>query len=161
VKSPVEFAVGIARALGGRVNCTVLAQRLEGLGQHLFHPPSVKGWDGGQAWLNAQTLLYRQNLALELCKADGDQLTLYPPRPDPAALARVHGQADGAGAVDFFLALFLQDDVPPASREQLTQYLADARRQRASAYEPDDAAAAHPVRAVCHLILTLPEYQLN
>ena len=39
-------------------------RRLEGLGQNLFHPPSVKGWDGGPAWLNGQTLLFRQNLAL-------------------------------------------------------------------------------------------------
>jgi uncharacterized protein (DUF1800 family) len=161
VKGPVEFAVGIARALGGRVNCNVLAQRLEGLGQNLFHPPSVKGWDGGPAWLNAQTLLYRQNLALELCKADGDQLTLYPPRPDPAALIRTHGQSADAAIVDSLLALFLQNDMPHDSRERLTHYLADARRQRPSAYEPDDAAADHPVRAVCHLVLTLPEFQLN
>jgi uncharacterized protein (DUF1800 family) len=161
VKSPVEFAVGIARALGGRVNVTVLGQRLEGLGQNLFHPPSVKGWDGGPAWLNAQTLLFRQNLALELCEASGDQLTQYTPRPDPAELVKTHGRSDDAGTVDFFLALFLQGDVQAAGRERLVQYLADARRRRPSAYEPDDVAAAHPVRAVCHLVLTLPEFQLN
>src|SRR5262249_1219311 len=58
VKSPVECAVGIVRGLEGRPDAAVLAQRLEGLGQHVFHPPSVKGWDGGPAWLNAQTLLF-------------------------------------------------------------------------------------------------------
>ena len=63
--------------------------------------------------------------------------------------------------VDFFLALFLQADVPSATRERLTQYLADARRRQSAAYELPDVAAAHPVRAVCHLILTLPEFQLT
>jgi uncharacterized protein (DUF1800 family) len=159
VKSPVEFAVGIARGLEG--NPTPLSEfgrRIEGLGQNLFHPPSVKGWDGGPAWLNAQTLLYRQNLALALTSFNDQQLL---PHGDPAVLARNHGRSDDAGTVDFFLALFLQSDVPPATRERLTQYLTEARRQRASAYEPEDAAAAHPVRALCHLVLTLPEYQLD
>lgn len=158
VKSPVEFAIGIVRALGARPNVSALALRLEGLGQHLFHPPSVKGWDGGQVWLNGQTLLFRQNLSLALTSTGDDQLT---PRCDPAALIQHLGRSDDAGIVDFLLTLFLQNDVPPSTRDRLTSYLAQARRQRPSAYEPDDAAAAHPVRAVCHLTLTLPEFQLN
>jgi len=158
VKSPVEFAIGIVRALGARPNVSALAIRLEGLGQHLFHPPSVKGWDGGQVWLNGQTLLFRQNLSLALTSTGDDQLT---PRCDPAAMIQHHGRSDDAGIVDFLLTLFLQGDVPPPTRERLTNYLAEARRQRPAAYEPDDAAAAHPVRAVCHLTLTLPEFQLN
>jgi uncharacterized protein (DUF1800 family) len=159
VKSPVEFAVGIIRGLEGEVSCTGLAQRLEGLGQSLFHPPSVKGWDGGEAWLNAQTLLYRQNLALDLTSAESG--LARPPRPNPAALARKHHRADDAAAVDLFLALFLQNDVPSAARDRLLDYLRSARKPAASAYaslfdEPD-----RPVRAVCHLVLTLPEFQLN
>jgi uncharacterized protein (DUF1800 family) len=157
VKSPVEFAVGVVRALGGRPNLVALAQRLEGLGQHLFHPPSVKGWDGGPAWLNAQTLLFRQNLALALTSTEDNQLA---PRCDPAALVRRHARTD-EDAAEFFLALFLQGDVPAAARERLTTYLRDARRLPPPVYDPDDYAADHPLRAVCHLVLTLPEFQLN
>ncbi|HEY1380191.1 MAG TPA: DUF1800 domain-containing protein [Gemmataceae bacterium] len=159
IKSPVEFAVGIVRGLEARPHpVNALAARLEGLGQHLFHPPSVKGWDGGPAWLNAQTLLFRQNLALALTSTDDPVLRSH---ADPSELARKHGRSDDAGIVDFFLDLFLQADVPAASKDRLTQYLADARRRRPPAYEPEDAAAAHPVRAVCHLVLTLPEFQLS
>jgi uncharacterized protein (DUF1800 family) len=159
VKSPVEFAVGIVRGLEGEVSATGLAQRLEGLGQNLFHPPSVKGWDGAEAWLNAQTLLYRQNLSLDLTSTESN--LIRPPKPDPATLARKHGRSDDAGVVDFFLALFLQSDVPSAARERLLDYLRTARKPAASAYaslfdEPD-----RPMRAVCHLALTLPEFQLN
>jgi uncharacterized protein (DUF1800 family) len=157
VKSPVEFAVGVVRALGARPNHTILAQRLEGLGQHLFHPPSVKGWDGGPAWLNAQTLLFRQNLALALTSDDPQLL----PRCNPAELASKHGRSDDAGVVDFFLAVFLQNDVPAAARDRLLEYLRTVRKPAASAYESIFAEPDRPVRAVCHLVLTLPEFQLN
>lgn len=157
VKSPVEFAVGIVRALGGRPNITVLSQRLEGLGQHLFHPPSVKGWDGGPTWLNAQTLLFRQNLALALTSDDA-QLN---PRCNPAELVAKHGKSDDAAIIDFFLALFLQGDVPAVAREKLLDYLRTVRKPAASAYESIFAEPDRPVRAVCHLVLTLPEFQLN
>jgi hypothetical protein len=36
---------------------------LRQMGQVLFAPPNVKGWDGGRAWINTQTLLARYNLA--------------------------------------------------------------------------------------------------
>ena len=36
------------------------------LGQLLFSPPNVKGWDGGRSWISASSLLYRYNLAAYL-----------------------------------------------------------------------------------------------
>jgi len=33
------------------------------LGQELFNPPSVKGWDGGRTWVSTSTLILRNNLA--------------------------------------------------------------------------------------------------
>ena len=33
------------------------------MGQDLLDPPSVKGWDGGPAWINTATLLARINFA--------------------------------------------------------------------------------------------------
>jgi hypothetical protein len=36
---------------------------LRQLGQTPFAPPSVKGWDGGKAWISTSTLLLRYNLA--------------------------------------------------------------------------------------------------
>jgi uncharacterized protein (DUF1800 family) len=157
VKAPVEFAVGIARGLGAKPQFSALAQRLEGLGQNLFHPPSVKGWDGGPAWLNAQTLLYRQNLALAFTADDGQLI----PRCDPADLIRRHGRTDDAGTVEFFLELFLQNDVPATARERLLDYLRQVRRPAMSGYESIFGEPDRPVRAVCHLVLTLPEFQLN
>ena len=43
-----------------------LAESMDGLGQALFQPPNVKGWDGGKTWLNSATLVARHNLAARL-----------------------------------------------------------------------------------------------
>jgi uncharacterized protein (DUF1800 family) len=158
VKSPVDFAVGVVRALEGNVSMVALAQALEGLGQRLGYPPSVKGWDGGPAWLNGQTLLFRQNLALALTSTEDDR---FKSRTDPARLARKYNEDTGDHPVDFFLKLFLQGDVPGGTRERLVDYLAKVRQQTAPVYWTADQAADHPLRAVCHLVLTLPEFQLD
>lgn len=157
VKSPVEYAVGIVRGLEGRVPMSALAIALEGLGQRLGYPPSVKGWDGGPTWLNGQTLLFRQNLALALTSTLDNA---YSRRCDPAQLLRRHQKSTEDDIVAFLIDLFLQGDVPPETRSRLRDYLRDARTQRAPTYEIDDVATNHPVRALCHLILTLPEFQL-
>lgn len=62
IRSPIEMVVGLLRALEGSTDLQVVADDLERLGQGLFHPPSVKGWDGGRTWINSGTLLGRANL---------------------------------------------------------------------------------------------------
>jgi uncharacterized protein (DUF1800 family) len=157
VKSPVEYAIGIVRGLEGNVPMGPLSRSLEGLGQRLAYPPSVKGWDGGQAWLNGQTLLFRQNLALALTST---QDNTFSRRSDPADLVKRHHRSANDDLVGFFLDLFLQSDVPGETRARLTSYYAQSRSQSVPVYEIDDVATNHPVRALCHLVLTLPEFQL-
>jgi uncharacterized protein (DUF1800 family) len=158
VKSPVDFALGIVHALEGRIGTTALADALDGLGQHVFFPPSVKGWDGGQAWLNGHTLLARQNLALALTSTADLR---FGRRTDPATLARKHNLKSDAETVDFFLRLFLQGDVPDESRQKLLDYAARSRKNSVPAYWTDEDAADQRVRSVCHLVLALPEFQLD
>jgi uncharacterized protein (DUF1800 family) len=158
VKSPVDFALGIVKALEGRIGTTALAAALEQLGQNVFNPPSVKGWDGGQAWLNGQTLLFRQNLALALSSTEDAR---FGTRIDPSALARKHGRKTDEELVDFFLRLFLQGDVPSESRDRLLGYLKKSTTQKRPVFWTAQDAADQRVRALCHLVLTLPEFQLD
>ena len=55
VKSPVELVVGTLRQLdvapGDAMPFAVVAA---GMGQNLFSPPNVKGWPGGEAWINSE-----------------------------------------------------------------------------------------------------------
>jgi uncharacterized protein (DUF1800 family) len=158
IKSPAEFACGIVRGLEATAGALPLAEALEGLGQVVFAPPSVKGWDGGPAWLNAQTLLARNNLALALTSTEDVR---FGSRCDPAAVLARHGAKTDTEAVDFLLGVFLQDDAPPAARAKLLDYLATARTVKYPVYWSSDDVANHRVRAVAHLVLTLPEFQLN
>jgi uncharacterized protein (DUF1800 family) len=158
VKGPVDFAVGIVHGLEGRIGTTALAQSLEELGQNLFYPPSVKGWDGGPAWLNGQTLLSRQNLALAFTSTEDNR---FGRRTDPAALVKKYNLKSDQEVVDFFLKLFLEGDVAPESRSKLLQYMIDSVKHSHPVYWTRDDAADHRVRSLCHLVLTLPEFQLG
>jgi uncharacterized protein (DUF1800 family) len=158
VKSPVEFALGILRGLEGRQGTLALATALDGLGQRLFYPPNVAGWEGGRAWLNAQTLLFRHNLALALTSTQDDR---FGRRSDPAALARQHHRQADAELVDFFLQVFLQGDVAAQTRERLLKYCQETHGQRVPVYWTTADADDQRVRTLCYLVLTLPEFQLD
>jgi uncharacterized protein (DUF1800 family) len=158
IKSPVEFALGIVRCLEGRIGTTALNTTLGQLGQHVFHPASVKGWDGGQTWLNGQTLLFRQNLALALSSTEDLR---FGSRTDPAALVGKYEKTEEDEILDFFLRLFLQDDLPPDSRKRLQNYQQRAHKETLPVYWTETDADNHRIRALCHLVLTLPEFQLD
>ena len=67
IKSPVEWMIQTTKMLEIPLPDTlVLDNALSILGQILFAPPNVKGWDGGRSWISASSLLYRYNLAAYL-----------------------------------------------------------------------------------------------
>src|SRR5262245_32232427 len=43
---------------------------LRSLGEDLFAPPNVKGWPGGDAWINSSTLLARKQFTERLLRVD-------------------------------------------------------------------------------------------
>ncbi|HEY7310897.1 MAG TPA: DUF1800 domain-containing protein [Gemmataceae bacterium] len=158
VKAPVDFLLGIVRGLEGKIGTTALSQALEQLGQNIFSPPSVKGWDGGRNWLNGQTLLFRQNLALALTSTEDAR---FGRRTDPAVLVQKYGKKTDAELVDFFLRLFLQTDVAAESRAHLLDYQQRSHKLPMPVYWTEQDAADHRVRTLCHLVLSLPEFQLD
>ena len=167
IKSPVDFLLGIVRGLEGQrgsklgqrgVGTIELARGLEGLGQRLFYPPSVAGWDGGRAWLNGQTFLLRQNLALALTSTSDSR---FGRRLDPAALLSRHGADTNEAKVDFLLRLFLQGDVPAAARDRLLEYANNPAQETYPVYWTAGDIANHRVRTLCHLVLCMPEFQLD
>lgn len=166
IKPPVDFALGIVRGLqgeqpigeGGGVGAIELARALEGLGQRLFYPPSVAGWEGGRAWLNGQTFLLRQNLALALTSTADPR---FGRRLDPVALVERHRAASAEAKVDLFVRVFLQGDLPAATRRRLLEYAEGAGQDAHPVYWTAADVANHRTRALCHLVLCLPEFQLG
>lgn len=147
IKSPVEFTIGSVLALPGDVPMEPLVALMQGLGQELFAPPNVKGWDGGKAWLNTATLLARDNLIWKLVGDSGNEN-----KTDPASFAKTHAGDDSAKQVGFFVDLFLQDDIGDDTRKKLVDFYKQGG--------PTGAARDHRLRETLHMLLVLPEYQL-
>jgi uncharacterized protein (DUF1800 family) len=149
IKGPVEFVVGLARSLDARIQIQNLTYMMDDLGQALFAPPNVKGWDGGKAWLNSATLLARHNLAWGMI---GGENPSFQELINPATLVKQHGGTNPEQQVAFLLDLFLQGDVTAKARQKLVDFLKQD--------DPKEKAWETRLREIAHTILLMPEYQL-
>ncbi|MGB9691546.1 MAG: DUF1800 domain-containing protein [Candidatus Sumerlaeaceae bacterium] len=64
IKSPTQYVVALTGQLATPLpppRLTALAMRA--MGQELFHPPNVKGWEGGRSWMNTNTVFVRCSFA--------------------------------------------------------------------------------------------------
>jgi len=67
IKSPVDLIVGTLREFRfGTADALPFVVASRQLGQDLFAPPNVKGWPGGETWINSATLLARKQLLARL-----------------------------------------------------------------------------------------------
>jgi len=77
-KSPIEFTIGLLRFMGAKSIPARLPDALRRMGQEPLAPPSVKGWDGGPAWINTNTLLARFNFVNGLLATGAAPLAVDP-----------------------------------------------------------------------------------
>lgn len=151
IKSPVELMVGTLCALGlTEANYAAMDAALQSMGQTLFEPPNVKGWDGGRDWINAGRLMVRYNSVVALV----DQGAV-----DLIAVLERHQLRKADAVVDFLANGFLVTPLGADKRAALIQFLgelpppADWGKQR-------DALNAK-LRALLATLLSGPEYQLS
>ncbi len=141
IKSPVDYALGIVRGLEATVATIPLGRHLAQLGQSLYDPPTIDGWQGGRYWINQFTLLERSNLAAALLSGGKP----YEKKLDPAAIAAKYGhrspEAAGRFIVDLFLQADLADDVDQTVRAGISN-------------GPD------PLCRLVHRLAGLPEFHL-
>jgi uncharacterized protein (DUF1800 family) len=153
IKSPVQWLVQAARETGRQILPPGVVLPLSAqLGQNLFMPPSVKGWDGGTAWINSATLIRRSNTALLLAVAapplpvaaesmDATSWTTVAPRE-----TRVNALALGRRLEKVLLAAPLG----PATRQRFEALLAKS----------DFPCSDETVREATIVLLGCPEYNL-
>ena len=148
VKSPVQFVVGSYQLYGIPQSDIIALGALRRMGQILFYPPNVKGWDGGAAWLNSQTLLTRENFASGLEAKMGQAAWVQQSlrSMDPASVSRA------------LTATILQGDVSAASTAKLTAYLDGAGVSERSNLSTENADER--VRGAAYLTMAMPAYQL-
>lgn len=140
IKSPVEYAVGIVRSLHLRTPGPALADAVSQMGQRLFEPPTVKGWEGHRRWINSATMLVRMNAAAQALQHTDDGKGF-----EAAAFAGRYNLNGRDDIVSFCGALLLDGQAPDALLHQAQQL--------------PDASPGETVRSVLLLLLTSPEYQ--
>jgi uncharacterized protein (DUF1800 family) len=145
VKGPVELSAGLLRALEvprPDVRLLALALACERQGQDLFHPPNVKGWDGGKTWLDSAAVLARGNWCNDVIWGNAG---LGLPPYDPLAWVQRHGIAAGETTAAF-LDLLLQGECDDQARDLILRVGRDG--------------SADGLRKALQLIVHCPEYQL-
>lgn len=84
IKSPVQWMIGTLRMLDLPLPPPRRSLDIQqALGQVLFEPPNVKGWDGGMAWLTSSSLLDRYRIIGELFRGSRKEFMPLAPAPDP------------------------------------------------------------------------------
>ncbi|GAB5404533.1 MAG: DUF1800 domain-containing protein [Aureliella sp.] len=144
IRSPVELVCGFMRSFEVTTNTQAVARDLRDVGQGLYYPPNVKGWDGGRAWINSSTLLGRSNmlhriLQEENTKFAGGTLSDYLQKQQITSLP---------AAIAFFCQQLLALPIPLARQEQIANS-ADAEQFN-----------ERSLRRSLHSVLALPECQL-
>lgn len=148
IKSPVDLAIGVIRSLEGTTSSYALADSLKTLGQLVFFPPNVKGWDGGTDWINSSTLIARANLVWALV---GNTDGRFKNKIRLTNLHALDGVDGGAATVDRLVDLLLSTQLPDDVRIQLV----------ALASEASGSDVQLGRARLVHAIATLPEFQLS
>lgn len=143
VRSPVDLAIGFLRSLDGSTDSYQVAESLRELGQGLYRPPSVKGWDGGRTWINSSTLLGRANLIRRLLDSGKTRFG----KKSLVEYLDENGVDDPVDAIEYFQRVLFAVTVPETAHQRIEDLGASG--------SPDDQ-----MRDVVHLLCTLPEFQL-
>lgn len=70
IKDPLTYILQLFHSVKiDKPNSKIVAVFSNQQGMNLFNQVNVKGWDGGNSWLNTQTYLQRNNVADMLCTA--------------------------------------------------------------------------------------------
>ncbi len=169
IKQPVEFIVGAIRMLGAQYNpgtntgerndtSNALAGASRSIGQDIYNPPDVAGWELNLGWINTATLLERFNFINALLTnrrtdrpgvfVTNDQLKKYT-------------KSSSKKTVKKFLSTLGPLETGNAVVKSMKSYLETGDNGNNVGYTNDDATIDKKIRGLVHQIMCLPEFQLN
>jgi uncharacterized protein (DUF1800 family) len=175
IKSPIEFLIQTLKLLESDLPPPKVEQNaMVQMGQVLFAPPNVKGWDGGRTWISPSTLLFRYNFAGYMVSGDPPTAPTVAQQknPGPTAAAQQHPPPPPAprrqpvnvtriappelrdkpdALVAQLVTRLFQRPLPREKSDIFKQFLVSRRP------EADDGT----IRALLHLMMSTPEFQLT
>jgi uncharacterized protein (DUF1800 family) len=150
IQSPAQLIARTCRTLQCPPPPAFLLQRtMRSLGQLLFAPPNVKGWEGNRSWINTATLTARVEFT-DLLLGFGERPRFF---ADAVPLEKLVPDAmlnDSAKLVDGLTSRLLAIDATPYSRAEL---ITEAEKFP----KPLSRSA---VREMLAKVMRLPEFQL-
>jgi len=173
VKSPVQWLVGTSRVLECDLPPTQICEGItRRMGQDLFAPPNVKGWDGGISWITTTTLLDRYNTAAILVQGasvpkarleDNQSMNQMAGNQPGVSTERIH-----VGGVN------LEKILTPDERANKDRLVAALQHRLLQSALKDDQAKAlgdflstrgqlsdADIRTAIRLVMCTPEYQVT
>ena len=145
---PVEFVTRAFKDIGWTgfsVNDALTP--LANMGQILFEPPDVSGWDLGQSWFSTSSMLARMNFASALAGNQKFNLT--------TAAKTAKATATPEALLAYFGDALVTAPVDPSVTTELSTYL-----HTNGAWTGSDAQLQAKASGLVHLIAGSPEYQL-
>ena len=175
IKCPVQYLIQMLKEL--EMDAPPPFFPIQGqvqLGQVLFMPPNVAGWDWGKAWINTNTLLTRYNLAGNLTKGSfdegqrgGDMMEGMGQRfrrmrgnrmggrnsalPDFSGIATMGEREDTETLVDSLIGRFFSVEIPEKARRSFMEY---AESKKGESFTDKEMGE------LCHLMMSTPYYQI-
>ncbi|MEW6159154.1 MAG: DUF1800 domain-containing protein [Verrucomicrobiota bacterium] len=174
VKSPVQWLVSAVRMLERELPPAAISTNMtRALGQDLFAPPNVKGWDGGLTWITTNNLLNRYNLAAVLVLGE-NPLRMTSNRPNVRPAMNRRDRRDGRPNPQVIAPIDVAKILTPPERrdkmklvaaleKRLLQAPLKEKQEKAlldyldSQGQLDDKDILHAIR----LVMSTPEFQLT
>lgn len=157
IKSPIELAVGAVTTLGGKVNTLFIREQTAKMGQNILMPPNVKGWDGGESWINANTVLLRFNFGEAMAT---QRLGEFAKKSEMESWLLKHDLKTSGDIVDHYARLFLDGEIDADTRKTLITYMDHGTKNEPKPFVLDKDVLNDKVRGLLHLLMAVPEYQL-
>ena len=171
IKCPIQFIIQLHKELEITDSPRGFTQNAQQqLGQVLFMPPNVAGWDWGKSWINTNTLLARYNLAGVLCRITGKGEAMQPMRgkkiprfaktrsmtqdesgPDYQKIAPAALRENPEKLVESLVLRFFHQPLPANASASFVEY---AESKKGASFTDNQVAE------LCHLMLSTPHYQL-
>ena len=173
IKSPVQYIVQTSKLLNTAAPPPLAAQNaMRQMGQILFAPPNVKGWDGGKQWISTSTLLFRYNFANYLINGDAilPANVRQPRQGADVGFGRAAQYAEQIKRDAIDLGKLVPSDLRTKPRD-LVDFLAKRFFQTQPAQKELDAFAQFlesrgpditdaNLRGLIHLMMSTPQFQL-
>jgi uncharacterized protein (DUF1800 family) len=157
ISSPVECVIGACRSLGLRLAAQECRDHITAMGQELFGPPNVKGWDGERRWINAGTWAERQAFGQRVGELASDNefgpnLNAFDLVPEEVT--------EPAKVADLLAERVLEETPSEKTRAAIADYLITSDEgPKPDEFRKDRDFRAQKVREAVGLLLSLPEYQ--